>query len=244
MSRDSEKAQSMLHRFHQQQAKQNGLVSREKERRPRDIQSITDVGECEKWRGDVVREISRKISKIQDPSLNDYSVRDLNDAINRLMRQKYAWEVQIRSLGGPNYMRTGMRTTEDGGREVAGNKGYKYYGRARELPGVKQLLEQGIPREPLESHRTQIRHMNAEYYGLDDYEDAELLAYEEQEEKFAKKNVDQLVKENNGQTPQQGRMGDVQQLLPSYDEFEVPSQNEVEKYLLHKRKSQLLDKYL
>lgn len=35
--------------------------------------------------------------------LSDYQVRDLNDEINKLMREKLAWEHRIKELGGPDY---------------------------------------------------------------------------------------------------------------------------------------------
>jgi hypothetical protein len=36
--------------------------------------------------------------------LSDYQVRDLNDEINKLMREKLAWEHRIKELGGPDYL--------------------------------------------------------------------------------------------------------------------------------------------
>src|ERR1700712_263979 len=72
-------------------------------------------------------------------SLSDYQIRDLNDEINKLMREKHMWEVQLRNLGGPNYMRFGPKMYDEDGREVPGSRGYKYFGRAKELPGVKEL---------------------------------------------------------------------------------------------------------
>lgn len=36
-------------------------------------------------------------------TLSDYQVRDLNDYINKMMREKHHWEKRIRQLGGPNY---------------------------------------------------------------------------------------------------------------------------------------------
>ena len=36
-------------------------------------------------------------------SLNDFQIRDLNDEINRLMREKRHWEYRIKELGGPDY---------------------------------------------------------------------------------------------------------------------------------------------
>lgn len=66
------------------------------------------------------------MSKIQDESLSDYQIRDLNDEINKLMREKHMWEVQIRNLGGPNYMRGGRVVDEDGKEIPGGGKGYRY----------------------------------------------------------------------------------------------------------------------
>jgi hypothetical protein len=57
--------------------------------------------------------------------LTDYEVRDLNDEINKLMREKRHWENQIISLGGTNYRRN-VAILDDDGREVPGTKGYKY----------------------------------------------------------------------------------------------------------------------
>lgn len=67
MARNSEKAQSMLYRFREQQAIEMGMGSRVAGgRRPRVPASVSSLRDCERWRGDVMKEISRKISKIQD----------------------------------------------------------------------------------------------------------------------------------------------------------------------------------
>lgn len=52
------------------------------------------------------------------------------------MKEKYVWEVQLRNLGGPNYGISTGKVVDDDGREVPGQRGYRYYGRARELPGI------------------------------------------------------------------------------------------------------------
>jgi hypothetical protein len=47
-----------------------GLGGRVKgERRPRMASSVSSLRECERWRGDMLKEISRKVSKIQDCEL-------------------------------------------------------------------------------------------------------------------------------------------------------------------------------
>lgn len=56
--------------------------------------------------------------------LTDYEVRDLNDEINKLMREKRHWENQIIALGGANYRRN-VAMLDDDGKEVPGTKGYK-----------------------------------------------------------------------------------------------------------------------
>ena len=57
--------------------------------------------------------------------LSDYEVRDVNDDINKLLREKRHWENQIVALGGANYRRNVPMIDEDG-KEVPGTKGYKY----------------------------------------------------------------------------------------------------------------------
>jgi hypothetical protein len=57
--------------------------------------------------------------------LTDYEIRDLNDEINKLMREKGHWERQIVTLGGANYRRARTAMLDDEGREVPGTRGYK-----------------------------------------------------------------------------------------------------------------------
>lgn len=71
MARNEEKAQSMLYRFREAQAAELGLAQKT-DRRPRVAASCKDLRQCERWRGEILREVSRKVSKIQDgksPSL-------------------------------------------------------------------------------------------------------------------------------------------------------------------------------
>ena len=65
MARNEEKAQSMLYRFREAQAADLGLGTRA-DRRPRVAAACKSLRECERWRGEILREISRKVSKIQD----------------------------------------------------------------------------------------------------------------------------------------------------------------------------------
>jgi len=55
----------MLYRFREAQAAELGLGTRA-DRRPRMASACKSLRECERWRGEILREISRKVSKIQD----------------------------------------------------------------------------------------------------------------------------------------------------------------------------------
>lgn len=136
----------MLFRFREVQAAELGLAGRS-DRRPRVANMCKDLRGCERWRAEVLREIGRKVSKIQDSAaspllaacpdlladivysctagLTDYEVRDLNDEINKLLREKFHWENQIIALGGANYKRAAGKMTDADGKEVPGSRGYK-----------------------------------------------------------------------------------------------------------------------
>ena len=71
--------------------------------------------------------------------LTDYEVRDLNDEINKLLREKRHWENQIIALGGANYRRN-VAMLDDDGKEVPGTKGYKCVFRSLTVFSTARLL--------------------------------------------------------------------------------------------------------
>ena len=248
----------MLFRFRAQQAASLGIIDAGRTRRPRNILEVDTIPACEKWRGQVLKEISRKVSRIQEQSLSDFQVRDLNDEINKAMREKHMWEVQIRNLGGPNYMRGGGKVFDEDGKEIpGGGKGYRYglhnaphmtsltnlgryFGRARELPGVKEMFESAKPKapdKPLESRSDLRQRVDASYYGYNlDEEDGTLLAYEAEKEKEAFENLEaQGEKGEEGWEPLPGEAGDG-------IGWRLPSSDEVQEELVERRRRRLLDK--
>lgn len=52
-----------------------------------------------------MREIIKKVSEIQNGSLGEYRIRELNDRINELLREKTIWEERVAQLGGANYIK-------------------------------------------------------------------------------------------------------------------------------------------
>ncbi|KAI5993837.1 Isy1-like splicing factor [Pisolithus marmoratus] len=146
--------------------------------------------ECERWCGEIVREISWKVSKIQDSGLTDYEVRDLNDKINKLLGEKRHWENQIISLGGANYRRN-VLMLDNNGKEVPGMKGYKYFGHAKDLPWVCELFQSRKKEEEEENvtlnYYKKFMNQGPAYYGdLDEKQGVDgVLAYEQKVEEMA-----------------------------------------------------------
>lgn len=117
--------------------------------------------------------------------LGEFRIRDLNDEINKLLREKRHWENQISALGGPHYRRYGPRMFDAEGREVPGNRGYKYFGAAKDLPGVRELFEQEPPPPPRKTRAELMRDVDADYYGYRDDDDGVLVPLEERAERAA-----------------------------------------------------------
>lgn len=133
--------------------------------------------------------------------MTDYEVRDLNDEINKLLREKRHWENQIVALGGANYRRN-VAMLDDDGKEVPGTKGYKYvlldyiplithivsryFGRAKDLPGVRELFQSRKKEEEEENQvfafYKKFLNQGPVYYGDLDDNDQNLLHYERQAE--------------------------------------------------------------
>ncbi|KAJ1719937.1 NineTeen Complex (NTC) component [Coemansia erecta] len=183
MARNQEKAQSMLYRFREAQSIEMGQ-KKPGERRPYLASSVDNLDEAEKWRRSVISEISKAASKIHDLSLPETQIRDLNDEINKLLRTKTHWETRILELGGPDYKRSGPKMLDDQGAAVRGNCGYRYFGRAKDLPDVKEMLgsRKEARRHKDGSRAALLARIDATYYGYADEDDeGELLEFERQE---------------------------------------------------------------
>ncbi|KAK4353758.1 hypothetical protein RND71_025952 [Anisodus tanguticus] len=174
MARNEEKAQSMLNRFITMKEEEK---KKPKERRPYLASECRDLAEADKWRQQIMREIGRKVAEIQNEGLGEHRLRDLNDEINKLIREKVHWERRIIELGGPNYTKHSAKMTDLEGNIVdvpnpgGRGPGYRYFGAAKKLPGVRELFEK--PPE-LRKRRTRYdiyKRIDASYYGYRDDED-------------------------------------------------------------------------
>ncbi|WOG82701.1 hypothetical protein DCAR_0101868 [Daucus carota subsp. sativus] len=276
MARNEEKAQSMLNRFI---TMKNEEKKKPKERRPFLASECRDLSEADKWRQQIMREIGRKVTEIQNEGLGEHRLRDLNDEINKLLREKLHWERRIIELGGPNYTRHSAKMTDLDGNIVdvpnpsGRGPGYRYFGAAKKLPGVKELFDK--PPE-LRKRRTRYdiyKRIDASYYGYRDDEDGVLeklevgaekrmradkvREWEEMEaiKREARRGVKSggdvvkefLREEEEDVVEEERREREIKERESGEKEFMVhvplPDESEIEKMIVEKKKLELLSKY-
>lgn len=154
-------------------------------RRPYLAEECPDVRGCKRWRREIIQEISQKMSQIQNAGLGEFRLRDLNDEINKLIREKRHWEERIKKLGGPDYI-TSNKMLDHEGKELQWNRGYKYFGAAKDLPGVRELFEPDPPKPIKKTRAEYMRYVDAHYFGYMDEEDGQVLPLEKEAESKAR----------------------------------------------------------
>lgn len=261
MARNSEKAMTALARWRRMKEEEEG-TAKQKERRPFLTSDCDNVQSAERWRHQVIREISKSVTAIQNAGLGEFRIRDLNDHINKLLREKKRWEDRIKELGGKHY-KGGAKMLDREGKEVPGNKGYKYFGAAKDLPGVRELFESDTPVNTKRTRAELMRDVDAHYYGFRDDDDGKLVPTEIAAEKEA---IARLIAEYKGSKEGAEDVDDDEDLyikeIKSKDEDEalkeameegkearfmarvkVPTQKDIEEALLRRKKQELLEMY-
>jgi hypothetical protein len=54
-----------------------------------------NIGDANKWRHELISEITKKISEIKNASIGEHRIREVNDEINKLMKTKYHWYTHL-----------------------------------------------------------------------------------------------------------------------------------------------------
>lgn len=169
-----------------------------KDKRPTNPKHVKNISDCEIWRSKIIKEISNKIVEIQNTLYEEDKIKSVNDKINILLNEKDDWEERILQLGGKDY-----RVDNQG--EMKRKKGeYMYFGRARELPGVKELYEIEKVSAPKLKIEDMYKNINKFYFeGYDNFNDFNICniettkdenIYEEEEEE---EEIDNIIKSIN-----------------------------------------------
>jgi len=266
MARNQEKAMSMLSRWYAYQKDLHNPGG--PDRRPYLATECHSLQEAEKWRHQIIKEIARKVSQIQNAGLGEFRIRDLNDEINKLLREKGHWQDRIVDLGGPNYHKVGPKMLDHEGKELPGNRGYKYFGAAKDLPGVRELFEEEPAKANRKTRADLMKDIDAYYYGYIDDEDGILVPLEVEAEKKAREfaveewklkketgEIDRELEEEEQKEREEEEKKKIRDNLSDEEEegdsetknnlshIPVPSQKDMELELLRKKKMELLIKY-
>ncbi|RWS24518.1 hypothetical protein B4U80_07171 [Leptotrombidium deliense] len=248
MARNAEKAMTTLARW---RAAQMDSEKANQKRRPFLASECDDLKEAEKWRLDVIRSISKKVTQIQNAGLGEFRIRDLNDQINKLLREKRHWEQRIQELGGSNYKKIKGPKIDAQGKEAPGSRGYKYFGAAKDLPGVRELFAQETPVVIRKTRAELMRDIDADYYGYRDEDDGVIVPLEKIVEREAiLKVISKEGKTADDYTPdstsEEIGLEGIDFIGPrnfvSHVPF-IPTQEQIREHLLERKKSQLLQKY-
>jgi pre-mRNA-splicing factor ISY1 len=226
MARPAEKARAMMNKWTAMREADNKSAPARRRRRPHLASECYNLADAERFRNQIIREITEGISTIQNPGLGEHELRELNDKINQNMRHKWHWNKRIRELGGSDYNDIErQRQIEEGGSQYAAQPsgaGYRYFGAAKDLPGVRELLQK--QEQKLQKKKQKSNHyVTPDYYGWRDEEDGVLLELEAVADKKHKK----------------------RRVVQTQDDYLdiVPTQAEMDQMLLEVKKKALLAKY-
>eukprot|EP01029_Cantina_marsupialis_P024611 TRINITY_DN6370_c0_g1_i1.p1 TRINITY_DN6370_c0_g1~~TRINITY_DN6370_c0_g1_i1.p1 ORF type:complete len:270 (+),score=88.10 TRINITY_DN6370_c0_g1_i1:110-919(+) len=265
MARNEEKATQLFNRWTSLKASE--LKRGRVQERSATAQESVDIEECKRVRRELIGQITRKISKIQNAGLGEHVIRDLNDEINKLMRARHAWEVRIKELGGPDLTlhERAADPDRDGQLVMSADGGiYKYYGAARKLKGVRELLEQQETTKLKRTRADIARGIESSYYGYRDDMDGMLsMAEQDHEAKLIKAEVTRWNKEKaeiekqkaaskNVATIDFSDSSDDDELLTddgslawtTLSQIKLPTDEEIKERLLHTKRQQAMKEFM
>lgn len=234
MSRNVDKANSVLVRYQELQAEdQGGYKDYSRYKRPTKVSSVKTLREAQEWRKQIIRDIKDKTTRIFDPSLNEIQVEELNDQLNDLFKERNRWDWHISHVLGGKHLAKNRRDELVGGKLIMGKR---YFGRALELPAVQNLLKQqqeakghGKHGKGLIDSKLIPKDKNSTYYGE--------KKVDNQLEQFESQWTDVLRAHNSAHIK---TVADTRHCLARSD-VPIPTIKDVEGWLVERRKKKLFE---
>lgn len=233
----------MLYRFREAMLIEAGVKRNPNDKTPLLPSTCTSLPIAEQARRNLLKEISRRLTRIQEKTLDEYQIRILNDELNRMVREKFEWDGCVRRLGGID--RKNLQFLERLGVLQSGTtsaNGYMYFGRAKELAGVQELLN---PHQETPKRAIDQRKLDASYYGY--YNDEPTAS-----ERLAERRIAEGETSDEGGDVWDSRfplalatLTDEQEarLVEAYPAYPVPTADQVRQHMLELRKQELLNKF-
>lgn len=243
----------------------SGLSTSSRNKKRPYLASLCDhLHDAEKYRSQIIHEISNGVRDIQNPGLGEHAIRDLNDKLNKLMREKHHWNKRILELsdGKIDYNRKERKEQlmEEGGDMYSLRLGsgpvYRYFGEARNLPGVQELFRKQEAKSQKRKRGDMMKHITPDYFGFRDEEDGVLLELEEEYSKVCRSEM-----QKDGTKPSDTNSSintEDEEFFLNYFEEEgggimaagdafqahvsVPTQDIVAEVILERKKRELLDR--
>ena len=149
-------------------------------------------------------------------------------------------------MGGQDFyqqeLKQQLENATTGENAILGSGGYRYYGAAKDLPGVRELFEKQQLLQQKKRHRGDLyKRITPDYYGWREEEDGVLL---ELEQKASKKLMDKRDDdERDLKRTKQTRDDDSDDDIDEFEVVEPPSQELMAKVLLERKKQELLARF-
>lgn len=227
-----EKSQALVGRFRDAMLIQAGLRRDPFDASHSDPLACTSVSVCIQNRLQISREIGRKLLRLQDTTLDHVQIRLLNDEVNKLVKLFDQWNYRIRQLGGGKE----VKVVYEQGLEVLQKRGYKFFGRAKELEEAQRpdTEKEKKDNDALIHKKEQILARVDDFYFGHYSTEAEKI----QEELSA---LEQELKQSDGPFEWLGykKIPDATVLVP---EFDVPTIEEATQAFIGWRKKKLLER--
>lgn len=178
------------------------------------------------------------------------------------MREKFHWNKRISELGGPDYNKVerlnqiAEASEDQNSVGLQGSSGYRYYGVAKNLPGVKELFMRNAVKLTKRKRGDVYKFITPDYYGLRDEEDGVLLDVEIQASEKRRLALEKYRKDFRSKQENSSDSGVIWVYHSEDDDEEmasstavsahvaVPTQDIVEQSILAKKKKKLLDALL
>ena len=222
-----------------------------------DPSTITSEKQANFYRMQCIREIARLMSKLSDTTIPEVKLRLYNTQANKLLQQKARWASRVIELGGRIPLPPGGRVED----EIAVDLTYRYFGLAKGLPGVNEILPQknkskapdqvvGNEDGKTISRAALYQRVDLEYFEFVDTVDADPVLKRLEEEaqlKMISSLRNNRQEQSDNQPIEQITCQEIYQSVDPSRTFpfteRIPSSQEVSEFLILQKKKLLLSKY-